>query len=341
MDKFAFIIHPLSINDIYGYNRLLSVLPQGISRQALKIVPPFMIPNAIKAVLPDKRQIEGMFVVCPLLPDQYKSLPEDFSTNKIIRACKIAENQGASIIGLGGYTSVVGDKGITISRSTGIPVTTGNSYTVAIVVNACIQKAKEKEVDLLKAKAAIIGATGSIGCACTKLLAESMFDFVICAPDKEKLLKLKDEILEINSSANVIIETEPKKAVQFADIVISTSSAPKTLFNVTYLKENAIACDVSVPPNISLINKASRPDVSYFKGGLVNIPSHVKLRLDVKLPANVIYACMAETIILTIAQQYENYSLGKDLSLIKVKEIIDLGKTHGFTAFHNSSNKLH
>ena len=41
-----------------------------------------------------------------------------------------AEKLGAKIVGLGAFTAVVGDAGITVARNLNIPVTTGNSYTV-------------------------------------------------------------------------------------------------------------------------------------------------------------------------------------------------------------------
>ena len=50
---------------------------------------------------------------------------------KIIKAGKVAEKLGAKIVGLGAFTSIVGDAGVTVANNLNIAVTTGNSYTVA------------------------------------------------------------------------------------------------------------------------------------------------------------------------------------------------------------------
>jgi hypothetical protein len=42
------------------------------------------------------------------------------------------------------------------------------------------------------------------------------------------------------------------------------------------------------------------------------------------------YACMAETMILALEGRYENYTLGKEISLAKVNEINQMARRHGF-----------
>jgi hypothetical protein len=39
---------------------------------------------------------------------------------------------------------------------------------------------------------------------------------------------------------------------------------------------------------------------------------------------------MAETIVLAVEGRYENYSLGKDLTVAQVKEIAGIARRHGF-----------
>ena len=83
----------------------------------------------------------------------------------------MAEKLGARILGLGVFTSVVGDAGITIARQLEIPVTTGDAYTVAVAVQAVQEAARCMEIPLENATAAVVGAAGLIGRACAELLA--------------------------------------------------------------------------------------------------------------------------------------------------------------------------
>jgi len=50
---------------------------------------------------------------------------------------------------------------------------------------------------------------------------------------------------------------------------------------------------------------------------------------DVGLPDGVVFACLAETIVLALEGRYENFTVGRNLSWPKVKEIHRLGLRHG------------
>ncbi len=48
----------------------------------------------------------------------------------------MAERKGARIMGLGAFTKIVGDAGITVAQEADIAVTSGNSLTVAATLEA-------------------------------------------------------------------------------------------------------------------------------------------------------------------------------------------------------------
>jgi hypothetical protein len=50
---------------------------------------------------------------------------------------------------------------------------------------------------------------------------------------------------------------------------------------------------------------------------------------DIGLPPGVVYACMAETVVLALEGRYETYTVGRDIEWEKVKEIYRLGLRHG------------
>ena len=62
------------------------------------------------------------------------TLPEEFVMDRIIESGKVAQELGAKIVGLGAFTSIVGDAGITVAKNLDIAVTSGNSYTVATAI---------------------------------------------------------------------------------------------------------------------------------------------------------------------------------------------------------------
>ena len=50
---------------------------------------------------------------------------------------------------------------------------------------------------------------------------------------------------------------------------------------------------------------------------------------DIHLPKNVVFACMAETIVLALEGRFEEFTIGRNIEWKKVKEIYKLGLKHG------------
>jgi predicted amino acid dehydrogenase len=132
VEKFAFIIHPLDAKrDIARKFPIAKLFPEKTIEWAMKHKDPFVVSHITGIRSATGAEAEGWFIGCPLTPRQLLELPIDFVWSKLIKAGKMAEELGAGIIGLGAFTSVVGDGGITISKNLDIAVTTGNSYTTA------------------------------------------------------------------------------------------------------------------------------------------------------------------------------------------------------------------
>ncbi|MDD5661522.1 MAG: shikimate dehydrogenase [Candidatus Omnitrophica bacterium] len=328
MDKFAFVVHPINIKQLKEVLPATKWLPDFLIRGSLKFVKPFVVSHIKNVRSITGKEVEGYFIACPLLPQQMLKSEKAFVEERIIRAGRIGQDLGAKIVGLGGYTSVIGDKGITISKSLDIAVTTGNSYTAASVIESVLKASQILKIDLKKARAAIIGATGSIGNVCTRILAGYVPEIIITARHFEKLQVLKNTI-ENNHSVKVKIENNVHAAIQDADIIIATTSAPEALIDAKELKSGAVACDVSVPKNISGRN-CGRTDILVVDGGLIRIPGKIDFGTPTELPDDLIYACMAETMILALEGRFECFSLGNDLQVKRINEISRLAEKHGF-----------
>ena len=50
---------------------------------------------------------------------------------------------------------------------------------------------------------------------------------------------------------------------------------------------------------------------------------------NIGLPDGVVYACMAETVVLALEGRYETFTVGRNIEWEKVKEIYRLGLRHG------------
>lgn len=331
MRTFAFLAHPITLEQIKNYWPITRIMPDTFIKSFLKRIPPFKVSRIKKVHSAQGKEIQGYLIACPLLPKQMLELNEEFVLDKIIAAGHIAERLGAGILGLGGYTSIVADKGYTIAKKLKIPVTSGSTFTAWSVFEAIYRMAKVKNIDIGKSTLAIIGATGSIGSLCARKLADYVEKIIINARHRDKLERLKATLHQL-SPVGVIIEEDAHKAVKDADIVITTTSSPEALLDIEEFRPNTIICDVSVPRNVAGKTN-SRQDISLIDGGLIKLPHPADFGVDTGLPKDIIYACMAETMLLALEGKFKNYSLGDNINLDQMEEIADIAMQHGFSVW--------
>ncbi|MDD2497133.1 MAG: shikimate dehydrogenase [Desulfitobacteriaceae bacterium] len=328
MDRFAFMIHPLETDDIFRKFKFAKGLPRGLVEKVLCHIPPLHV-SQITGIETMYNKTEGWFVACTLTASQMLKMPESYVLKRIIKTGRLAEKLGAQILGLGAMTSVVGDAGITIARNLNIPVTTGNSYTVFTALEGMKKAASMVGIDSRQAEIIVIGATGSIGNICSRMLARECKYLTLVARDENKLEKLAGRIYYETGLA-VRTSTEIKKLLPQSDIVLAVSSAVDTLIDVNDLKPGAVVCDVARPRNVSRKVAELRDDVLVIEGGLIEIPGDVNFNFNFGYPPKLALACMAETILLALEKRWEHYTLGRELSLEQVEEIGQIGKKHGF-----------
>lgn len=328
MEKFAFIVHPLAAKDFSRKFSFTKNWSDGIIEGIIKYIPPFTVSH-ITGIQSPRNEAEGWFLGCPLTSRQMVNMPEQFVIKKIIKTAKIAEKLGAKIVGLGAFTSIVGDAGITIAKNLNIAVTTGNSYTVATALEGTRQAAKIMDVNLNRANVVILGATGSIGAACAQILAKEVRYLTLVARNEIKLEKLAGQIFHSTGLA-VRVTANTKAALKTADIVVAVTSATDSIIEPEDLKPGAIVCDVARPRNVSKRVAQVRDDVLVIEGGVVEVPGNVQFGLNFGFPPGTAYACMAETMILALEKRYENFTLGRDLTVKQIEIIDQLAKKHGF-----------
>lgn len=328
MEKFAFIVHPLTARDFCRKFSFAQNWSDGFIEGIMKFIPPFKVSH-ITGVQSPLSGTEGWFVGCPLTSRQMLEMPEAYVIKKIICAGKVAEKLGAKVVGLGAFTSVVGDAGITIANNLNIAVTTGNSYTVAMALEGTRQGAKLMDINMERAHVVVLGATGSIGAACAQILAREVRYLTLVARNEVKLEKLASQIFRTTGLA-VKVTANTKSALKAADIVIAVTSSVDTLIEPEDLKPGAIVCDVARPRNVARSVTEIRKDVLVIEGGVVEVPGDVNFGLNFGFPEGTAYACMAETMILALEGRSENFTLGRELTVKQIETISELGRKHGF-----------
>jgi predicted amino acid dehydrogenase len=256
------------------------------------------------------------------------TLPPQTVYKKIIETGRLAQRLGAKVLGLGGFTSVVGDAGLTVADHLDIPVTTGDSYTVAVAVEATLKAAQQMNIDAGNSCAAVVGATGSIGQVCVQRLAGHVSKIILIGRQIDALKKVQ-ALVEAQQQGEVQISTDLRD-LQQADLVLTVTNAIEAVIEPRYLKSGAVVCDVARPRDVSRQTVEERDDILVIEGGMVRVPGPVDFGLDFGFPPGMAFACMAETITLALDGCYKSYNLGKAISLDQVETMHQMAATHGF-----------
>ena len=335
INRFAFVIHPLNVRFIHKnpWFWWTKYLPDSLIEAVSAYLPPLYLSKITGGQSPTTGQrIEGYLFSLGATPRQMMNHGERFTYNRLNQAARLAERKGARIMGLGAFTSVVGDAGITVAHEADIAITSGNSLTVAATLEAAKQAVvKMGATDLTKGKVMIVGATGSIGAVCSRLLAQAIYDVVLVSIEPERLIELKRTIQAETPGAKVVIATRPDDYLADCDLIVTATSAfGQRVVDITRCKPGAVICDVARPPDISPAEADLRPDVLVIESGEVLIPGDIDFGYDIGLPPKTSYACLAETALLAMEGRFEDYTLGRNITIERVKEIYRLFKKHEF-----------
>lgn len=325
--KFAFILHPLDMGAITRKYRFTEKVPDKLVAWTLKHKKPWAISEITGIKSKTGTEAIGWFIAVPLLPSQILDLKEKYVVNKIIKGCEVAEELGARIVGLGAFTALVGGGGKDIAAGGRIAVTTGNTYTVATAIEGARKAAAVMDIDLAFATVAIIGATGSIGKIAAHIMAAEAGKTILVGRDIGRLEKVRDEI---KTGHELIITTNISEAVRQADVIISATSAVEEIVDPFDIKPGAVVCDVARPRDVAEAVAENRDDVLVIDGGVVQVPGNVDFNFDFGLPAGQSLACMAETMILALEGRFEDYTIGKNITVEQVAEMAEMAKRHGF-----------
>lgn len=340
-NKFAFIIHPLSADQVFKHPMLKFLKPyskplERVAEELLSLSPGFYY-GRIKGIVSEKtgKEVEGLIYTVTETPK--KLMESDVNTiyKKLTSLCFNADKRGAGIIGLGAYTKIVGDAGVTVANQSPIPVTTGNSLSACSTLWAAkfaIDKLGfvKKEDGIYKGKVMVVGATGSIGAVSAKILAQTWSDLVLVAPRAYKILELKEEIQKIAPDCNIQVGTSADTYSGECDLIVTTTSARgKKIMDIMDVKPGCVICDVSRPFDIKEEDALQRPDVLVIASGEVQLPGNVDSNVDLGLEGNIVYACLAETALLAMAGKFESFTLSRNISYEKVLEIDKLAREHG------------
>ena len=339
--RFAFVIHPLSqrhfenVEPLRTISRIAPGVVMDAVEKAVAYTPPFVYSHITGVRSPTGAEAEGWLITVGGTPSQLLAHSPEFTYTRLLAAADIARKLGAQLMGLGAFTKVVGDAGVTVAKKAPLPVTTGNSYSASATLWAAHEALRrlglvESDADgMMHGRSMVVGATGSIGSVCARLLALASDEVWLVSPEHAKLLALKQDIEREHPRAQVHVAATPGPHVGEMDLIVTaTSGAGKRVVDIMAVKPGCVITDVARPLDLSAEDVARRPDVMVVESGEIELPGELHMR-NVGLPKGVAYACLAETVVLALEGRYEPFTVGRDIDWERVKEIYRLGLKHG------------
>lgn len=343
VNRFAFVIHPLSqeyFKKVKPIDLLSQMSPPVLMDSLEKIMayaPPFVYSKVSGIKSPTGVEAEGWLISVGGTPKEIMRHSPEFTYRRLLDAAAMAKRLGAQIMGLGAFTKVVGDAGVTVAKRSPLPITTGNSYSAsgalwaahdALIRMQLLPKPKGKQ--RVKFKAMVVGATGAIGSVCVRLLAKVAEEVYMVSPETAKLLALKESILQETPDAQLFLSARADKDVADMDMIVTaTSGAGKKVIDIMKVKPGCVITDVARPLDLPASEVVKRPDVLVIESGEILLPGeHIQMK-NIGLPPGVTYACLAETIVLALEGRFENFTVGRAIEWEKVREIYQLGLKHG------------
>ena len=346
INRFAFVIHPLSqkyLNNLKPLEMVSKVAPAPVMdlvEKAVAYSPPFVYTKVTGIRSPSGVEAEGWLIIVGGTPREIMSHSPEFTYRRLLAAADIAKKLGAQIMGLGAFTKVVGDAGVTVAKRAPLPITTGNSYSASGALWAAhdavrrLGLVKLEKGEKVKGKVMVVGATGAIGAACSRLLARTAQEIHLVSPESAKLLVLEKSIMKESPGVKLVLCSYADSDRNIGDmdmIVTATSGAGKKILDIMKVKPGCVITDVARPLDLPPEEVAKRPDVLVIESGEVYLPGDVHMKSIGFEDLNVVYACLAETIVLTLEGRFENFTVGRNLEWDKVHEIYKMGLKHGMT----------
>jgi acetylornithine/succinyldiaminopimelate/putrescine aminotransferase/predicted amino acid dehydrogenase len=333
--SYAFVMHPTRLEDIALTNPDLATLgADELARFAAFIaeLPPVVVMKVAAIRSAAGAVAEGWIISLPLLPEEMARRGRKQVSAAIGRAVDLAARCGARVVGLGGHTTPFSRRGRAV-LGRGPAVTTGNALTAGMAFAATCRAAEQRRLRLAEACVAVVGARGSVGRLCARLVARARPRRLLLAGNPASgaapLQRLRTELEWAPGTVQVATDLG---WLEECAVVITATGASGSVLDDARLAPGTLLCDVARPPDASPVIRARR-DLTVIDGGLVALPDrHARFGAGnlLGLPDGVQLACLSETILLALEGDRRDHGIGEDVSLAEVDYLMGLAERHGF-----------
>jgi acetylornithine/succinyldiaminopimelate/putrescine aminotransferase/predicted amino acid dehydrogenase len=312
--------HSRSDEELACFRDLAAELPFGVTVK---------VPRLVSAT---GEAAEGFILSTGLLPEQMLKLGRKRVEAEIVRGVELAHALGASVVGLGGFTTPYSRRGESVVGR-GPIITTGSALTAAMAFAATQRVLTRRGLALEELEVAVVGARGSVGALCAQLLARARPRRLwLIGNPVAGVAALKPLAARLGCDPQRLELSTDLRRLEHCCVVLSATGAARPVLHDAPLKSGTLICDVARPADTSPRLRARR-DLTIIDGGLVALPD-AQAQFGAGslqgLPCGVQLACLAETMLLALAGETRDRGIGAEVALEQVDEVLALAQHHGF-----------
>ena len=309
-------------------------LPDDEIRDILPWIPPRPVCHVEVASTAGTRA-RGAYIDCFIPPDHLEEAYLRDNLVRVRRAATYAIEAGAKIVSLGGFSSILIEGDFDqLPPQGGTVFTTGNTLTVAFIVQGIRKMCALEGRDLGRSTLLIVGATGDLGSGCTRCLARSVKRVQLCARNLKRLHTLAAELER--DGVQVDLATSVEQFPTPADVVICAASLASPSLLLGRLAPDAIVCDAGYPKNTC--PGAATRGAKVFFGGLGQVSGGLNFKPDFRGILNrhpfpdVVHGCLLEGMALALEHRFEPFSQGRGfITPARVQEMETIAARHGIS----------
>ncbi len=383
--KFAFLIHTTSVNEL-AHSYCLSIKENYTQEQqkqlgnwitqvsSIDFNPDVAIEFGVES---SAAYANGMLLFSPISPEDMMALSAKERAVLMKEYLDVAERNGAEIVGLGAYTSVITNGGHSlVNNRQGRILTNGNSLTAVAVIEGIRSMLTE---NASRQTLAVVGARGSVGRLSVTGLAHNFGRIILVSrPNKARVLlseltkallsavlrthdviqpdsvmdKMRKWLFKQNpgvTDAQVlhqqvleVVDTFGLEAIESYEHSLSQAD-----FIVSATSEGKPFLNTHYLKDSAIVFDAARPfdfirdgNHQIYEGGLVYQPEKVTYSdcNVIDVPAGVNLACLSETIAVALEGVSVHQSIGKSIDYNDALAIRDIARKHGFIPVQYSRN---
>ena len=275
----------------------------------------------------------GLYIDSFIPPERLEAAFVHENIARVRKAAACAIEAGAKIVSLGGFSSILIEGNFEqLPRRRGTVFTTGNTLTVAFIVQGIQKMCALEGRNLRRSTLLIVGATGDVGSGCARCLAPLVRRVLLSARKVERLHRLRAELQD--NGVQVEIATDLQHFSTEADVVICAASLATPSLLLGRIASDAIVCDAGYPKNLS--PTAEMLDARVFFGGLGQITGGMRFTPDFHGILNrhpfpdVVHGCLLEGMALALEGRFEPFSEGRGfITPERVEEMETIAVRHG------------